>query len=66
MKTYSIYAKVVGSKYIGEVEAESEEEAIKKAYKHPNAHVSLCHQCSHHCEDVEIDELTAEVWEEPS
>lgn len=64
IKTYSIYAKVVGSKYIGEVEAESEDQAIEKAEEHPNAYISLCHQCSHHCEDAEIEEFTAEVWEE--
>lgn len=38
-KTFSVSAAVVGSKWIGDYEAETGEEAIQKAYEH--AHVSL-------------------------
>jgi hypothetical protein len=52
----------VGSKYLGEVEADTMEEAIEKGGR--RAHVSLCHQCSHECEDPEIQEVFAEPVED--
>ena len=60
MKKYNIYAKVVGGKYIGEVEANSEKEAIDKGWAHENCFVSLCHRCSEECDGGEVAELTAE------
>jgi hypothetical protein len=47
---------VSAGKYIGEVEAETAEEAIKKAWNHKNAACSVCHQCS---EEVCDPEFTA-------
>lgn len=58
---FRVYASVVGSKYLGEFEAETKEEAIKMA--EADACVSLCHQCDSECEDPEIDELFAECDE---
>jgi len=52
---------VVGSKYLGEFEAETEEEAIEKGLESNAAHVSLCHQCSGECEDPTIEEGSAEI-----
>lgn len=52
---------VIGRKYLGEVEADTMEEAIEKGWK--LCHVSLCHQCSDECEDAEIDEVFAEAIE---
>ena len=57
-KTWSVSAAVVGSKWIGDYEAETGEEAIQKAYEH--AHVSLCHACASQCEDPSIEHMTAE------
>jgi hypothetical protein len=61
---YLIYGKVVGSKYIGEVEASNKKEAIEKGWKLDEVCVCLCHQCSGECEDGEISDLIAEPKEE--
>lgn len=61
---YLIYGKVVGSKYIGEVEASSEREAIEKGWELDETCVYLCCQCSRQCEDGEITDLLAEPLEE--
>ena len=58
MAKYSVYGKVVATKFIGEFEADSEEKAIKMAEE--EAYVSICHQCSSEVEDPEVDELFAE------
>lgn len=63
MKTWRVYATVTGSKYLGEVEAETEEEAKEKAFDLDAAYISLCHACSTHCEDAEITEVVAEEAE---
>lgn len=61
MPRYNVVAKVVGSKYLGEFEAETAEEAIEKALVSRAAHISLCHQCTDECEDPECEEATAEM-----
>ena len=58
---YNVYGKVVGSKFIGTFEADSEREAMEKAGE--NASISLCHYCSGECENAEIEDFTAEVVE---
>jgi hypothetical protein len=60
---YSVYARVTGSKFIGEFEARTEEEAIELAEKSDEAWVSFCHQCSGNCEDPETSEFVAEKSE---
>jgi hypothetical protein len=45
--------------YVGEVEADSVEEALEKA-ESMGHDVSLCHQCSHKIEDPELTEFHAE------
>jgi len=59
---WEIYGLIRGSKYLGTVEAETEEEAKRKAYKElaEELYVSVCHQCSNEVGEVEIDELHAE------
>ncbi len=57
MKRFRVYAQVVGSKYLGEFEAETEEEAIEKAAE--DADVSLCWSCVAECEDAEVCEIHA-------
>lgn len=61
IKTFSVCAVVVGSKFIGHFQAESEAKAIEMAWK--EADVSLCHQCASECESAEIEELRAEEVE---
>ena len=58
MKKWNAYGRVVGSKYLGIIEAETEKEALDKAAK--QCSVCLCHQCSDECEDPEIDQITVE------
>ena len=60
MKKYACYGLVKGSKYIGTVEAENEEEAKKKAWDLEEVYISFCHQCSSECEDPEVDEIDVE------
>lgn len=56
MKTYTVTAGVVGSKYIGTFRATTPENALKRAQK--CAGVSLCHECSSEVSDPEIESLT--------
>lgn len=59
MKTYSVYAVVVGSKYLGTYQASSEEEAEKIAVE-KKGYVSFCHKCAEQCEDPEITKIVVE------
>ena len=61
IRTYSVCAVVVGSKFIGRFQAESEAKAIEMAWK--EADVSLCHRCASECEGAEVEELRAEEVE---
>ena len=63
LKRYAVTAAVVGSKFIGYFEAESADDAIKKAEKEGDCYISLCHQCADQVESAEIDELFAEEVE---
>ena len=60
MAKFAIYGKVVGTKYLGEFEAKSAEDAITQAEANSDTYVALCHQCSSQCEDPEVVEMTAE------
>lgn len=55
---YNVYALITGSKFLGEYEADSPEEACAMA--EPNADVSICHQCAKEIDDAQIDSLQAE------
>lgn len=60
MAKYKIYGTVTGSKYLGEVEAKSINEAKHKGWKLDECYVSFCHQCSGEIEDPEIHDLYVE------
>lgn len=62
-KKYAVYAAVVGTKYLGEVEASSAEEAVDLAYNLDTIHIGLCHRCIRQCEDPTISEITVEEIE---
>lgn len=64
MPRYRVRGTVIGTKYLGEFEANSEEEAVELALNSEEACVSLCHQCSGDCEDPEIHEANAELIDE--
>jgi hypothetical protein len=57
MPKYRVYGKVVGTKYIGEFEAATKEEAEQMAWENDEAYVSVCHQCSRDIEDPEIERM---------
>jgi hypothetical protein len=58
---WRVYGTVVGSTYLGDVEADTEEEAIEIMSK--KSYVSFCHQCAHNCEDPQVENVTAEEYE---
>lgn len=60
VKRWSVVGVVKGSKYLGEFEAATAEEAVQMALESDAAWVSLCHQCSGECEDPEIDKAIAD------
>lgn len=64
MPKYRLYATVTGGKYLGEVEAKNEREAVEMGFDHDEAHVSVCHQCSKEISDPQVTEVTAELEEE--
>ena len=45
MPKYRAYGKVVGSKYLGEFEAENEQEAKNIASESDDAQISFCWRC---------------------
>jgi len=46
MKKFRVYGIITGTKYLGEFEAETADEAEDKASSSEANAVSLCHQCS--------------------
>ena len=54
---YKVYGNYVFSKFLGEVEASSQEEAIEKALDDAQENAWLCVQCAGEFEDAgELDE----------
>ena len=60
-KKWDCYATITAGKYLGEVEAETEEEAIEKAENLESCYVSVCHQCSSDVSDPNITDITVEL-----
>lgn len=56
MTRYVATGSVVGGTYIGEIEANTPEEAISKARR--KCHVSLCHACAKGLSDLEVEQVT--------
>lgn len=65
MPKYDVYGEVQGTKYLGEYEAESPEEAEEMAMEAEGS-VRLCHQCHNECEDAEIVDCKVEEVEDRS
>lgn len=58
---FACYGRVVGTKYLGEVEAENSDEAVELAHNLPEAQcISVCHQCAKEVGDIEIDDIFVE------
>lgn len=64
MPKFRVHAAVTGTKYLGEFEAATAEEAAEKALNSEAASVCLCHQCNDECEDPQCEEAFAELVEE--
>ena len=62
MKKWYVSGTVVAGKFLGEVEAETEKEAIEKGWE--LAHVSVCHQCAAEVQDPEIDDIAVTLQEQ--
>lgn len=56
---WNVYGYVQGSKYLGEIEADTKEEAEKKAGE-IDTWISLCHQCASEIDDPQITEIEVE------
>lgn len=61
MPKYRVYGVITATKYLGEFEAENEEQAEEMASK--VAYVSICHQCSREIEGPEISEIIVDKVE---
>ena len=59
MPKFGVTGIVVGSKYLGEFEADNAEAAVDLAMESDAVYVSMCHQCSDECEDPAIDSAEA-------
>lgn len=53
MPKYRVYALYTASKFLGEFEANSKEEAVNKGEEKGDTWVSLCHQCS---DEIEVND----------
>lgn len=57
MPKWDVYGTVVAGTYVGEVEAETEEEATEKGWAlHPG--VSVCYHRAEHVSDPEVTEIS--------
>ena len=65
MSKYRVYAITMASKYVGDVEADSKEDAENKAWNMEDAYFpSLCHQCASKMDfECEIYEMQVEEIE---
>jgi hypothetical protein len=61
MSKWRVYGIVTGSKYLGEFEAKTKEEAEQLAIDSELASVTMCYQCAEECEDPEIHEVNVEA-----
>lgn len=57
MPKFRVTGLFTGSKFLGEFEAATEEEAIRLALCSDENHASLCHQCTR---ELELDEYSAQ------
>ncbi|WEG13967.1 hypothetical protein PU629_06260 [Pullulanibacillus sp. KACC 23026] len=60
MSKFNVYAVVTATKYIGEFEAETKEEAEQMAWESEDAYVSVCHQCANEVDGAEIERMVVE------
>ena len=59
-KKYRVYGIASASKYMGEFEAGSKEEAEEIAWKEGDYHIGLCHHCAGEIDIGDIYEVQVE------
>lgn len=59
---YRVYGIITGDKFLGEYEAETEDQAKQQA--EGEAFINLCHHCSKEIDGAEIQELQIELVED--
>lgn len=65
MAKWRVYAIMTADKYIGDVEAESEEEAIDKGFELDDCQTPyLCHHCNHEINLSDVNEVQVERIED--
>jgi hypothetical protein len=60
MTKFRVYGIFTGSKFLGEFEADTEDEAIDAASMSDENHVCLCHQCA---DDLELNDYSAQDFQ---
>ena len=60
-RTWHCYGAVSGGKYLGEVTAKTQEEALALAEHLDSCNIGLCHQCSGEVEDPMVVEINVEA-----
>jgi len=59
---FDAHAIVVGSKYLGVIEADDEEAALDKAQeRHDGETITLCHECTEEAEELRITDIFVEL-----
>jgi hypothetical protein len=65
MPKFNVYAVLVGTQHLGEIEAPDAQTAVDIACKNMDIGISLCNTCSRELgSDLEIEEVRAEEIEE--
>ena len=60
MPKYRVYGVMSVTKYFGEIEADSQDEAVEIAENSDENHASLCHRCSR---DIDLDDYSFQRFE---
>lgn len=60
MPKYRVYGVMSVTKYFGEIEAPTQNEAVEIAENSDENHASLCHQCSR---ELELDDYSFQKFE---
>ena len=63
-RKWDVYGRVVATKYLGQFEADTKEEAEQLALERGDAAVHLCHACVKEADSAEIESAEAELIEE--
>ena len=60
MPKYHVYGVMTATKYFGEIETDSQNEAVEIAENSDDNYASLCHQCSR---EIDLDDYSFQKFE---